>query len=145
MGAVTLASSGRAWHPTAPVDERIEALRKHITDVEGHLNHTAEMLRQETSKRAEAIARLDTARKHDLAELRRLLDEKDRDTALIDARGLPVIGLGILLSGVPAELAAIPWHLGWLFPVIGIGAAAAAIAPALRARFGASKIKDEPQ
>lgn len=139
--ATAVTSSGRAWRPTAPVDERIEALRQHITEVEGRLNTTAGLLRQETSDRAAAVAELDRTLKADLAELRRLLDEKDRDAALIDARGLPVIGFGILLSGVPETLASIPWHLGWLFPALGVAAATVALAPTVRARFASRRLQ----
>jgi len=52
LGSVgTLTVSGRAWHPTAPVDERIDALHQHITEVEGLLNEVSQQLSQETSKR----------------------------------------------------------------------------------------------
>ena len=40
-----------------------------------------------------------------------LKTERNRD-AQIDARGLPLIGLGILLAGVPDGLAVVGW-LGW--------------------------------
>jgi hypothetical protein len=35
VGSATATVSARAWHPNAPVDERIEALRQHITELEG--------------------------------------------------------------------------------------------------------------
>lgn len=54
------------------------------------------------------------------AELRRLLDERERQAARIDARGLPVVGFGILLSGVPDELASFLYPFGWLLPIFGI-------------------------
>lgn len=41
-GTVTV--SARAWHPSPPVDERIEALRQHVTDVEGRLNEVIRKL-----------------------------------------------------------------------------------------------------
>jgi predicted RNase H-like nuclease (RuvC/YqgF family) len=104
LGA-TITASGHVWRPTAPINERIETLRTHITEVEGHLNEVAHKLRQETSSRDEAIAELDRTLKAETAELRRLLEEKDREMARIDARGLPLIGYGIVLSGVPEFLA----------------------------------------
>jgi hypothetical protein len=50
------------------------------------------------------------------AELRRLLDERERQAA----RGLPLAGAGIMLSGIPDELATFPfpYPYGWLFPVL---------------------------
>jgi hypothetical protein len=50
VGNVTLTASGRVWRPSATVDERIEALRKHITEVEGRLNDVARKLREETAE-----------------------------------------------------------------------------------------------
>jgi len=54
------------------------------------------------------------------AELRRLLDERERQAAEIDARALPLAGFGIVLSGIPDELAwwPFPYPYGWLFPVL---------------------------
>jgi hypothetical protein len=77
---------------------------------------------QEASDRKDAIAEPHQTLKAEAAELRRLLDTKDHETAAIDARGLPVIGFGIVLSGVPEALASIPWYLGWLLPAAGLGA-----------------------
>ncbi len=119
VSVATVTASGRAWHPTAPVDERIEALRRHITEVEGRLNDVIGQLREETASRERVVAELERTMKAETAELRLLLDEQERQTALIDARGLPVVGFGILLSGVPDELASIPYGVGWLLPLVG--------------------------
>jgi hypothetical protein len=133
IGPLTATVSGRVWTPAAPVDDRIEALRQHITEVEGRLSGIAQELRREVSDRAVAVANIDQALKAQAAELTGLLDKKDQHTAAIDARGLPVIGFGILLSGVPEALSSIPpWHLGWLLPALGLVAAAAAVAHAVR-------------
>jgi hypothetical protein len=56
------------------------------------------------------------------AELRLLVEEKERESAQIDARALPVVGFGILLSGIPEELASIPFGLGWIFLIVDVGA-----------------------
>lgn len=67
------------------------------------------------------------------ARLRSDIDATDREGARINARGLPVIGWGILLTAAPAQLAAVPW-LGWLVLVLGITATAVAGIDALRNR-----------
>lgn len=123
---VTLTASSRAWRPMAPVDERIEALHQHITEVEGRLNEVSQQLRQETSERGRVVAELEATLKAEMAELRRLLKEQERQSARIDARGLPIIALGIVLSGIPDEFASIPYGIGWLAPVLGSAAAMAA-------------------
>lgn len=48
-----------------------------------------------------------------LREVRDRWDENERKTARVQAHGLPVIAVGIFLSGVPKELSDIP-VLGWL-------------------------------
>jgi len=131
-GALVATASGRVWWPTAPVDERIEALRGYLLELEGRLNETNRQVRSERSDRESAIARLEQALKTETTELRRALDEMDRETAMIDARGLPVIGFGIVLSGIPDELSAIPWHLGWALPPLGVFSALMATFHAIR-------------
>lgn len=128
-GVGTLTVSGRAWHPTASVDERIEALHQHITEVEGQLIEVSQQLSQETSKRERALAELEAGLRAETAELRRLLEEQEHRAARVDARGLPVIALGIVLSGIPDQLASIPYGIGWVAPVLGIAAAVAAGVP----------------
>lgn len=133
-GGATAIVSGRAWQPGASVDERIEALRQHITEVEGRLNEVTRTLREETESRERAVAELKRTLEEETVELRRLLEKRERESARIDARGLPVVGFGILLSGVPDKLASIPFGLGWIFPVLGVGAAATATVHAWRHR-----------
>jgi hypothetical protein len=132
LGSPTVTGSGRAWHPTDPVDERIEALRQHIIEVEGRLNEVTRKLREETASREQLGAEFTRALQETTAELRRLGEEKERESAQIDARGLPVVGFGILLSGIPEKLASIPLGLGWMFPILGVGAAATALVHAWR-------------
>jgi hypothetical protein len=89
FGSATATVSARAWHPDAPVDERIEALRQHITEVEGRLNEVTGKVRKETASREQVVAELKGTLAEKTAELRRLGEEKERESAQIDARGLP--------------------------------------------------------
>jgi hypothetical protein len=57
FGSATATVSARAWHPKAPVDERIEALRQHITKVEGRLNEVTGKVK-ETASREQVVAEL---------------------------------------------------------------------------------------
>jgi hypothetical protein len=133
--SATLTAAGRVWNPTAPLDERIAALRQHIVDVEGKVNEASQQLRQETSDRQRDLAKLQETLHTEIAEIRRLIADEERQSVLIDARGLPVLALGILLSGIPDELASIPLYLGWLFPVGGVTLAVRAVSPLLRGWF----------
>jgi len=127
FGSAMATVSARAWHPETPVDERIEARRQHITEIEGRLNEVTGQLREETASRKQAVAELKRTLEEKTAELRRLGEEKERKSAQIDARALPAVGFGILLSGIPEELASIPFGLGWIFPIVGAGFALAGI------------------
>jgi hypothetical protein len=82
---------------------------------------------EETASRERVVAEWSRTINEGTAEPGRLLEEREQESARIDARGLPVVGFGILLSGVPDELAAIPFPFGWALPAVGVGAAAVAI------------------
>jgi hypothetical protein len=133
-GRLTAIKYDYPWKPDAPVDERIETLRAYITSVETRLNETITGVSQERADRETAITELARTLHARLDELHQLLKEKDRQMATIDARGLPVIGAGIFLSGIPEALAELPWHLGWILPFAGFGWMVAAVLGAVRAR-----------
>jgi hypothetical protein len=63
-----------------------------------------------------------------------LIEEKERESAQIDARALPVVGIGILLSGIPVELASLPFGIGWIVLLFGVGTAVTCIFHVLRRR-----------
>jgi Zn-ribbon protein, possibly nucleic acid-binding len=126
-GTVTMTATGRVWDPNAPVDERIETLRSYISDVETRLSATINRVTEERAAREKAIEDLSRTLHAKVDELYQLLKEKEEQTAIIDGRGLPVIGVGILLTGIPEALAEIPWHLGWLLPFGGFGLMVAAV------------------
>lgn len=138
------ATVSRPWDPSAPVDERIEALRQHILEIEESLTGVGQQLSQQTAASEGADAELDERLRAEGDELRRRLDEQERQSARIDARGLPVIAAGIFLSGVPDELASIPLGFGWPFPVLGIGLALAAAIPARREAHARQSIHPLP-
>jgi hypothetical protein len=49
--------------------------------------------------------------------LNRQVEEDRRQDTRLNAKGLPLIALGILLAGVPDGLAVVPW-VGWIFVVV---------------------------
>lgn len=111
---------GRAWDdPGAAVEERIETLHRYIAEIEGQLDAVNQRLGKEVSSRERAQAEFKELLETGMAELRRLLDDRERQSAHIDARALPVIATGIVLSGVPDLLALPPYGIGWVFPILG--------------------------
>ncbi|MCZ9880537.1 hypothetical protein [Arthrobacter sp. B2a2-09] len=97
------------WGPDSPLDHRIEILRGRIEGLKAELTDMKSELGGRLNVHDQILAQLSA----DIDETRRMLhtriDISEEKSAQIDAFGLPIIGLGILLSGVPQELAAVAW------------------------------------
>lgn len=113
-------AEGWAWSASSPADERIEALRKHLMEVEGRLNDVRRQLRDETRTREQSLAELERRIRLELGQLQQSIISRDQQSARIDARGLPVVAAGIVLSGLPDELAGFLYPLGWLWVIIAV-------------------------
>ena len=107
------------WTSDAPIDERIELLRQRISDLEGEVSELRDEVRTANAATGKAIANLEASIQQETEALRALLEEERRAAARIDSRGLPLIAAGVFLSGVPDDLARLPWHLG--LAVLGLG------------------------
>jgi hypothetical protein len=69
------------------------------------------------------------------------LEEEERQKLRIDARGLPLIGLGILMTGLPGLLTAWAW-VGWLFVALAtIGVVGLAVVPFVRYAIPRMRLK----
>lgn len=130
-GTVTATVTAAPWDPAAPLQDQISLLHRHIELAEARLDFVSDQQGQEIRARERQVAELERTLREDITVLHRLVEEKDQEGARIDARGLPVIGFGIVLSGIPDELAAIPFGLGWIFPLAGLSWGIAAVAGAL--------------
>ena len=122
FGAVASAE-GWAWPAGSPADERIEALRKHLMEVEGRLNEVRRQLRDETRAREQSLTELERRIRVELGQLQQSIISRDQQSARIDARGLPVVAAGIVLSGLPEELAGFLYPLGWLWVFVAVAMA----------------------
>jgi hypothetical protein len=134
----------RPWPTAASVGARIEALRQYVAEIEERLDDAVRWLGDEARVRTVAIRELDRKLADATADLRRLAETRDRQAAVVDARGLPVIGLGIVLSGVPEALAALPWHLGWAMPVLGACSAIVAVFHTIRQHVRRTRSNHSP-
>jgi hypothetical protein len=122
-GAATASASAWVWSPNAPVDERIELLRQRIDDLSGRISDVRQQLHKETQAAAEALRALEAAWRAEIGALRQLIEEQEQRSAVIDARGLPVVVIGIALVGIPDELASIPYGVGCAVPFLAVGIA----------------------
>jgi hypothetical protein len=81
--------------------EQISALQRAAESTDARLKQAARDLHETTKK------------------LQRRMDEADLGAAKADARGVILIGIGTILTGIPDELAAVAW-IGWLAFAIAV-------------------------
>lgn len=123
-GSVTMAGKGhvetwKPWREDARDDEKIgilhqqiDILRQQIGELRRQIDRTGDDLRNEIR---EAEGRV-------VGEVRRLASElrgERSQASRVDARGLGPIALGIILTSVPDELAAV-WLVGWLAVLVAV-------------------------
>ncbi|MFA1544027.1 hypothetical protein [Actinomadura monticuli] len=109
-GTGTMSAAGymipvRSWPEDLPTKEQLKRIRGWLTDVEhkvGKLGVDLAKHERDTKKALEEVTR-----KHEAGfqELRSLIRQMEASEARVDGRALPVIGWGILLSGIPELLA----------------------------------------
>jgi len=109
-----IVAQGWRWESGAAVEQKVELLRERterlieqVADLRPDL-HGAE-------RRLEAsIAALGDRIEETRTEIVEREERKDRQAASVDARGLPVLALGIILSTIPDEMSKIPGGRGWI-------------------------------
>jgi hypothetical protein len=101
-GTITL---GRPWEPDADDSRKIEVLHQQVrlllADVGKFKAEVGDRFTAVTSAIEQSETRLRAAH----GKLAEAFEARDRRAAQVDARGLWPIGFGILLTGIPAELA----------------------------------------
>lgn len=102
----------RGWEEFAPMIAKIERLRLMLGDLNQELRRLEQRLDQE-------VVRVRTDMEEVLTEIResiqRLSDHvyaSERDSARADARGILLLGLGVVMTGIPDGLAHFP-PVGW--------------------------------
>lgn len=101
------------WRPDAPVLEQIAMVRDEIADVRKTVSSVEKAVNLERQQRAAAVAAVEATVATKVVELHDRIDAQEAQSQELDTRGLPPIAVGIVLSGVPDELAHFTW-LGWL-------------------------------
>jgi deoxyribodipyrimidine photolyase len=133
--ATVSATVTRAWDADATVEAKFNVVRREIADLRQELEEDKSQLAAWRSDLAQRIDAVDSKLRDATSALIRRLDKEAHEAARIDARGLPLIGLGIVLAGVPDGLAD-HWDgdVGWA--LIGVAAllTAAAVRSARRSR-----------
>lgn len=118
-GALSARVSGFGWDPSRPVDERIEKLRTQVLRLYDEIGRLDQGLREEKDARQRAVGELGQALRAEIRQLTDRIDEQENKASEIDARGLPVLTLGIVIGGLSEEIGRIPL---WLAVVLLAGA-----------------------
>jgi hypothetical protein len=101
-------------HHGAPVDEQLRLLWDEVDRLGGLIRKVDEGSKGRDEAAAAMIGRESDARRRLRAELAARHERDERQSARVNARGLPLIGLGIVMTGIPDGLATWAW-VGWLF------------------------------
>lgn len=119
---VTSANGTAPWTKSTPVDERVEQLWREHSQLRETVNRDRQQLSQQIGGIRAELRRLGGQVDQGLRQIGDKIEGQKRAAAKVDARSLPVIGLGIVLTGIPDEVGTSPWSC---FPVLVLSAGAA--------------------
>ncbi len=117
IGAVGVRATGFTWNPNAPLEDQVRLLHEQMIEFHALVFAETDKARQEA---LEGDAELRQMIEQHAGELRALHEAHQaahvaaqRQAARVDARGVVLLGLGVVMTGVPDGLARFAW-LGWL-------------------------------
>ena len=132
IGTVTVTGSA-AGGPPPTVPEQVLQLQASIAEINELLTRTREEMDANRSGIERALAEAGEDLQQRLATLVQRVDDADHMAVETDARALPVVGVGVILSGLSPELARLPIVAGLLM-VISVAFAGRAYLDARRDR-----------
>lgn len=104
---VTVEDSGSVWSDD-PADQ-MEILRQRTERLERALQAVRVANHNDVAGVRAEVAALRNEHSTAFADMRAEQDERDRQTLRFNARGLPLIGASIILSGLPDPIVSNPW------------------------------------
>ena len=117
--AMTIDAAGVVVRGVAgTIEERVAALERRLDHSERQLDEVRESLRVETAERKAEHAQLAETLKTEVRRLEAAVRELEQASIKINARALPVVLWGILLTTVGDWLAVV-WWLGWTCAAVG--------------------------
>ena len=122
----TLTFSGSAHAAPTTLDGRIKELERRLGDLDKRLAELGTDLRAENEQRRTEIADATRKSEREIARLDIRFDDEARATEEVDARALPILLVGLVLSTFSGEFAAV-WAVGIVAVVAGLVAAVRAI------------------
>jgi hypothetical protein len=116
------------------VDQQIEELRRAVRALQARLDDHDRKLREERGERTEADERIETSVEREVDRIDSETATRERQSAVVNARGLLPVALGIVLSGAPNELAPL-WELSLLLLLLAVVGTTALVVVTIRAQW----------
>jgi uncharacterized membrane protein YccC len=110
------------WSSADTIEEQIERLRVRINELDAILASARNEVDQHRNAFSVELAKLRAELVAELRTLRQRMDRSEAATTESDSRALPVIGFGILLSGMSNEISEYAW-LAWIAVAAGCAVA----------------------
>jgi hypothetical protein len=104
---VTAEASGSVWSDDPA--EQVEILRQRTESLDRALQAVRVANHNDLASIRAEVAALRNEHSTAFADMRAEQDERDRQTLRFNARGLPLIGASIILSGLPDPIVSNPW------------------------------------
>jgi hypothetical protein len=98
----------RGWAPGETVEEKLERLHAQIDQLHGIVRDLRTRIDARLRKHDQVLEAMGADIQRGLQELPDLHAETKRRETETDPRALPVVGYGIVLSGIPEEIASLP-------------------------------------
>jgi hypothetical protein len=124
VGTVGVRATGFTWNPDAPLEDQVRLLHEQMIEFHALIFTETDKARQEAR---EGDAELRQMIEQHVGELRALHEAHQvahvaaqQQAARVDARGVVLLGLGVVMTGAPDGLARFAW-LGWLV-IVGVSA-----------------------
>ena len=117
LGKIGMRATGFTWNPDAPLEDQVRRLHEQMIEFHALIFTETDKARQEAR---DGDAKLRQMIEQHTGELRALHETHEaaheaaqRQAARVDARGVVLLGLGVVMTGIPDELARFAW-IAWL-------------------------------
>ena len=103
--AIALATIVWPMNADAPLPDRVAQLERHIGRLKAMHDENEEAIAKEATKRQEAIQSVTDKTGREASAIREQISAMERTALLVDARAVPVLGVGIVLTSIPNLIA----------------------------------------
>jgi hypothetical protein len=128
VGKITLSGSVQVqvpWDPSASIERKIELLDRRFEHLRQDVDLLTSQVKDNDQAAKQALADAEQRLTGAVNALGKRQDEAEERAAQVDARALPVVGIGVLLSTVPDLFV---WLCRWTAPLYVVLASASALA-----------------